>query len=270
MGKKIPLSSFATVNETSGPVSISRENQTRTIHVTGGLAQGAQLQIVDPKLKQMIAEEIPLDEDVIIEYGGDYADLMKYGARFVVILIISIFLVFGVMASQFESFLDPFIIFFTIPLVLVGVIWLYVATATNFSIFTAVGIVMLVGIVVNNGIVLVDYTNLLRKRGYSIVEACIEAGGNRLRPILMTSLTTVLGLVPMAFLSGEGSDLVQPIGKTVVGGLSVSTVITLFLIPVVYAILNEISSRRKEKKEARKQARRERRRLEMKAQQQEV
>ena len=115
--------------------------------------------------------------------------------------------------------------------------------------FTAVGLVMLVGVVVNNGIVLVDYTNLLRKRGYTIREACIEAGGNRLRPILMTTLTTVLALIPMSFLQGEGAELVQPIGKTVVGGLTVSTILTLFLIPVIYAIFNRLTEKRKQKNE---------------------
>jgi HAE1 family hydrophobic/amphiphilic exporter-1 len=128
-----------------------------------------------------------------------------------------------------------------------------------FSLFTAVGLVILIGIVVNNGIVLVDYTNLMRKRGLSIWEACIEAGGTRLRPILMTTLTTVLGLVPMAFFSGEGAELVQPIGKTVVGGLSVSALLTLFLVPVLYSIFNGISEKRKQRKERKKQKHRERR-----------
>ena len=167
------------------------------------------------------------------------------------VILIAVFLVFGVMASQFESFLDPFIILFTIPLTLIGVILLYVATGTNFSLFTAVGLVVLVGIVVNNGIVLVDYTNLLRKRGRTIHDACIEAGGNRLRPILMTSLTTVLGLLPVAFSRGEGSSLVQPIAQTVVGGLSVATFLTLYLVPVIYAIFNRIKERRQERRAAR-------------------
>jgi len=156
------------------------------------------------------------------------------------------------MASQFESFLDPFIIFFCMPLLLIGVVAIYVLTGTPFSIFTAVGLVMLVGIVVNNGIVLVDYTNLLRKRGLSINEACIEAGGNRLRPILMTTLTTILALIPMAFFSGEGVDLVQPIGKTVIGGLTINMVLTLILVPVLYSMFNGVVERRKRKKEARR------------------
>ncbi|ORC32978.1 acriflavin resistance protein [Marispirochaeta aestuarii] len=243
-GQHIPLASFASTTKTTGPVSINRENQTRTIHVQGGLAPGAKLQEVELGLRRLIADRIPVNENVVLEYSGDYAELMEYGMKFVVILIISILLVFGVMASQFESFLDPFIIFFTIPLVLVGVILIYILTGQSFSIFTAVGLVMLVGIVVNNGIVLVDYTNLLRKRGMSITEACIEAGGNRLRPILMTSLTTILALVPMAFFAGEGAELVQPIGKTVVGGLSVATLLTLFLVPVLYALLNGRAEKR--------------------------
>lgn len=242
-GRRIPVSSFATLDRTTGPVSIERENQARTISLTAGLAPGAQLNVVEPQIRALIQEEIPTEDDLIIEFGGDYEDLMRYGRTFIIIMIVSVLLVFGVMASQFESFLDPLIIFFSIPLTLIGVVGLYVLTGENFSLFTAVGLVMLVGIVVNNGIVLVDYTNLLRKRGLGLYEACIEAGGDRLRPILMTTLTTVLGLVPVAFLEGEGSSLIQPIAKTVVGGLSVSALMTLFLIPVLYAVFNKLSMR---------------------------
>ena len=255
LGQRIPLSSFASTQKTTGPVSINRENQTRTIHVQGGLAPKAKLQKVELALRKAVAEKIPVNENVVIEYSGDYAELMEYGTKFIVILIISIMLVFGVMASQFESFLDPFIIFFTIPLVLTGVILIYVLTGQSFSIFTAVGLVMLVGIVVNNGIVLVDYTNLMRKRGLSITDACIEAGGNRLRPILMTTLTTVLALIPMAFFSGEGAELVQPIGKTVVGGLSAATLLTLFLVPALYASFNIRAEKRRQKRQTKREAR---------------
>jgi len=260
MGIRVPLASFATLERTTGPITISRENQTRTVHVQGALAQGAKLNRVENTLRSMVSQEIPQDEDVIIEYTGDYQDLIKYGVRALIILVISIFLVFGVMASQFESFLDPFIIFFTIPLLLIGVIGIYVGTGEDFNIFTAVGLIMLVGIVVNNGIVLVDYTNLLRKRGRGIKEACIEAGGNRLRPILMTSLTTILALIPMAFFAGEGSEYVQPIGKTVVGGLAASTILTLILIPVLYSIFNEGAEKRQKRKEQKKAKRIERQR----------
>ncbi len=258
-GDRIPLSSIAHLERSTGPIKIRRENQTRVVHVSGGLAPGAKLNEVALAIEDRIAAQIPAEEDVIISFSGEFAELMEYGTQFIIIIVISICLVFGVMASQFESFLDPLIIFFTIPLSLIGVIVLYVTTGENFSLFTAVGMVMLGGIVVNNGIVLVDYTNLMRKRGMSIIEACIEAGGNRLRPILMTTLTTVLALIPMSFLAGEGAELVQPIGKTVVGGLTASTFLTLFLIPVIYAMLNSFSERRKQKRAGRELKRRQRR-----------
>jgi HAE1 family hydrophobic/amphiphilic exporter-1 len=151
------------------------------------------------------------------------------------------------MASLFESFKDPFIILFTIPLSFIGIVAIYLITGDIFNILTAVGLLVLIGVIVNNGIVLVDYTNLLRKRGYSLHDACVEAAGNRLRPILMTTLTTILGLVPMAFYPGEGSELVAPIGKTVLGGLSFGTLMTLFLMPTVYYVFNKRDDERKAK-----------------------
>ncbi len=256
-GQKIPMASFAKYEKTMGPVSIIRENQTRTVHVTAGNLPGTSLNEISVKIEKMIREEIPAEEGLLIEFSGDFANLMKYGVKLVIIILVSVFLVFGVMASQFESFLDPIIILFTIPLSLIGVVLLYIATGEMFNILTAVGLIMLSGIIVNNGIVLVDYTNLLRKRGMSINEACIEAGGNRLRPILMTTLTTVLGLIPMAFFPGEAAALVNPIGKTVVGGLAFGSILTLFLVPVVYAIFNEASEKRAAKKEIKKLKRRE-------------
>lgn len=259
-GQRIPLASFASYERTTGPININRENQTRVIHVNAGTVPGAPINEVERKVERLIRQEIPADEEVVIEFSGEYKDLVKYGQRFIYILLVSVFLVFGVMASQFESFLDPFIILFTIPLSLIGVILLYTITGETYSLLTAVGLVMLAGIIVNNGIVLVDYTNLLRKRGRSIHDACVEAGGNRLRPILMTTLTTILGLLPMAFFPGEGAELVSPIGKSVVGGLTVGALLTLFLIPVLYAILNGMSKKRSEKKERKKMERRLRRR----------
>lgn len=259
-GQRIPLASFASYQRTTGPININRENQTRVIHVTAGTVPGAPINEVELSVEKLIKEKIPADESVIIEFSGEYKDLIKYGRRFIYILLVAVFLVFGVMASQFESFLDPFIILFTIPLSLIGVIVLYTITGETYSLLTAVGLVMLAGIIVNNGIVLVDYTNLLRKRGRTIHEAVIEAGGNRLRPILMTTLTTILGLIPMAFFAGEGAELVSPIGKSVIGGLSVGALLTLFLIPVIYEIFNRMSEKQRLKKELRRQKRRERRR----------
>ncbi|AEJ62469.1 acriflavin resistance protein [Spirochaeta thermophila DSM 6578] len=255
-GNRIPLSSVASFRTSTGPTSIQREDQTRTIHVLAGLAPGATIDKVEPKIRALIAERIPQGEGVVIEFSGDYQELIEYGTKFVIILLVAVFLVFGIMASQFESFLDPFIILFTIPLSLIGIVGIYLLTGEIFSLFTAVGLVILAGIVVNNGIVLVDYTNLLRKRNLPLFDACVEAGKNRLRPVLMTTLTTVLGLTPLAFTQGEGMSLIQPIAQTVVGGLSVSTLFTLFLIPVIYSIFNQFSEKRKQRRQEREAARR--------------
>ncbi len=257
-GRRIPVSSFADLERTTGPVEIRRENQARTVRVQAGLVSGANIAEVEPQIRALVAENVPMEGDLNIEYAGDYQDLMEYGRTLLIILLVSVVLVFGVMASVFESFIDPFIIIFTVPLTLIGVVWLYLLVGQAFSLFTIVGLVMLVGIVVNNGIVLVDYTNLMRKRGLSIRDACITAGGNRLRPILMTSLTSVLALTPVAFFEGEGSSLIQPIGLTVVGGLSVAALMTLFFVPVLYAVFNGISDRRAVRKLERKRLRRER------------
>ena len=253
-GQRIPLSSFARYEKTTGPIDIKRENQSRVVHVTGGTVPGTRINEIEEKIRAAVAAEIPAEEDVVIEYAGDFQELMEYMIKFGLIMLVAVLLVFGVMASLFESFLDPFIILFTIPLSVVGIVAIYFITGDAFNILTAVGLLVLVGVIVNNGIVLVDYTNLLRKRGMGLNEACVEAAGNRLRPILMTTLTTVLGLLPMAFDPGEGSELVAPIGKTVLGGLSFGTLMTLFLMPAVYAVFN----RRSDERRARADARRER------------
>jgi HAE1 family hydrophobic/amphiphilic exporter-1 len=177
-------------------------------------------------------------EGVTVRFLGEAQEIQSYFWQYIFIIATAVFLVFGVMASQFESFVDPLIIFFTIPLLFIGVIWIYKLSGQAMSMFSAVGIVALVGVVVNNGIVLVDYTNTLRARGLKVRDACLEAGRCRLRPILMTSLTTILGMAPIAFFPGAGADTIQPIGKTFVGGLTVSTLMTLFVIPVMYSILN--------------------------------
>lgn len=251
-GQRVPISNFASFDKGTGPITINRENQSRVIHVTGGVVPGTKINEVEEQVRTLVTTEIPAEDDVIIEFSGDYAELMKYIQRFVLIMAVAVMLVFGVMASLFESFKDPFIVLFTLPLSLVGVVAIYFITGDTFNILTAVGMLVLVGVIVNNGIVLVDYTNMLRKRGYALNEACIEAAGNRLRPILMSTLTTVLGLAPMAFFPGEGSELVAPIGKTTLGGLSFGTLMTLFLMPTIYAIMNKRSDERAAKAQARR------------------
>ncbi|MDR2467790.1 MAG: efflux RND transporter permease subunit [Spirochaetaceae bacterium] len=252
-GQRIPISNFAKIVDGVGPVTIDRESQSRVIHITAGSLPGVSLNIITAKVHALITREIPSEDGLVIELGGDSDDLKRIGMAFMLILVIAVCLVFGVMASLFESFKDPFIIIFTIPLSIIGVVLIYFLTGEKFNILTAVGILVLVGVIVNNGIVLVDYTNLLRKRGFSLNDACVEAAGNRLRPILMSTLTTVLGLAPIAFVPGEGTELVAPIGKTVFGGLTFGTLMTLFLMPAIYAILNKHDDEQRARREARRE-----------------
>ncbi|MDR1748570.1 MAG: efflux RND transporter permease subunit, partial [Spirochaetaceae bacterium] len=216
---------------------------------------------VQAHIERVIQASVPHDEQVTIEFGGDFETFQENIIQFAIIILMAVVLVFAVMASQFESFLDPFIVLFTIPLSVIGIVIVYLIMGDPFNTITAVGLLVLVGVIVNNGIVLVDYTNLLRKRGRPLREACIEAAKNRLRPILMTTLTTVLGLIPMAFFPGEGSSSVQPVGQTVFGGLTFGTLMTLFLMPTLYYIFNRFREKRKERK-ARKLARSKRAALE--------
>jgi HAE1 family hydrophobic/amphiphilic exporter-1 len=249
-GQRISLSNVARVVESRAPSSIRREKQERVIRITGDLPPGIAATEMQQRLEETVKERLVSREDVTIRYLGEAQEIQSYFWRYVFIIITAVFLVFGLMASQFESFVDPLIIFFSIPLLFIGVIWIYKFTGQAMSMFSAVGIVALVGVVVNNGIVLVDSTNTLRARGLKVREACLEAGRNRLRPILMTSLTTILGMAPIAFFPGAGADTIQPIGKTFVGGLSVSMVMTLFVTPVMYSILNNRHDKKREREEA--------------------
>jgi multidrug efflux pump subunit AcrB len=200
-------------------------------------------------LEATIRDNLVPREGVRIRYFGEAADIQTYYGRFILIIATAVFLVFGVMAMQFESFVDPFIIFFTIPLLFIGVIWIYKIAGQAMTMFSMIGVIALVGLVVNTGIILVTYANMLRARGMTVYEACLEAGRSRLRPVLMTSCSTILAMTPIAFFPGAGADTIQPIGRTFVGGLTVSTFMTLFLIPVLYSLLNSRHDRKKMRSE---------------------
>jgi len=251
---RIPISSFVSYNVGAGPLSITRENQTRVIHITADARPGAKLNTLQGRVDALIKANIPVDSDIIITYEGDNEQMVKMMTRFILIVAVAIFLVFGVMAALFESFRDPFIIIFCLPLSFIGIVAIHLITGHIFNILTAVGLLVLIGVIVKNGIILVDYANLLRKRGLSLHDAIVEAAGNRLRPILMTTLTAVLALAPMAFAPGEGAEFTGPIGETVFGGLTFGTLMTLFLMPAVYYIIN----RRTDERVAKAKARRER------------
>jgi HAE1 family hydrophobic/amphiphilic exporter-1 len=234
----VPISNLTTIVEGRAPTSIRRENQERVVRVTGDLSGGIAATDMQRRLEATVQENLVPRDNVTVRYVGEAQEVQTYTGRFLFIIGAAVFLVFGLMASQFESFVDPIIIFFSIPLLFIGVIWIYKLGNQAMSLFSAVGIVALVGVVVNNGIVLVDYTNTLRARGMLVRDACLAAGKSRLRPILMTSLTTIISMIPIAFFPGAGADTIQPIGKTFVGGLSISSFMTLFVTPVLYSLLN--------------------------------
>jgi len=248
-GTRVSLSNVARISEGRAPSSIRRERQERVLRITGGLEQGIAATDMQRILEDTINQYLIPREGVTVRYLGEASEIQSYTGRYILIIVTAVFLVFGVMASQFESFIDPLIIFFSIPLLAIGVIWIYKFSGQAMTMFSVVGIIALVGVVVNNGIVLVDYTNTLRARGMKVRQACLEAGERRLRPIFMTSLTTILGMAPIAFFPGAGADTIQPIGKTFVGGLMVSTLMTIFVTPVMYSLLNSRRDRAREAKQ---------------------
>jgi len=250
-GSRISLSNMASIVESRAPSSIRREKQERVIRITGGLSGEIAATDMQKHLEETVNEYLVPREGVTIRYLGEAADIQTYYGRFILIIAVAIFLIFGVMASQFESFVDPLIIFFSIPLLFIGVIWIYKFGNQAMTMFSIIGVIALIGVVVNAGIILVDYTNTLRARGMSVQEACIEAGRRRLRPILMSALSTILAMVPIAFFPGAGADTIQPIGETFVGGMTVSTFMTLFIIPVMYSLLNSWHDKKKAKEAAR-------------------
>lgn len=195
---------------------------------------------VQTKINNM---EIP--SDVNIQMGGAVEDMQESMQDLMLLLLLSLVLTYLVMASQFESLKMPFIIMFSIPFAFTGVILAHLATGTTMSVISMVGGVMLVGIVVKNAIVLVDYINLMRERGLELHDAIIESGKSRLRPVLMTSLTTILAMLPLALSTGSGSEIWSPMGIAVIGGLIFSTIVTLILVPVIYHMMLRRSDKKK-------------------------
>ena len=251
MGRPIKLKDVATVQESFSSPEIERENRQRVVTVEGSVGAGVALGDAVTEVNALMAEyEAPAG--ITLEIGGTIEDQGEAFSDIGMLLILIIVLVYIVMATQFESLMYPLIIMFTLPFALSGVFFALWMSNTPLSIIALIGGIMLVGIVTKNGIVLVDYMNLLVERGATVADAVIEGGKSRLRPVLMTSLTTILGMVPMAMGIGEGSETWQPMGIAVVGGLIFSTFLTLFIVPALYAMLQG----RKERKAARK-ARRE-------------
>jgi HAE1 family hydrophobic/amphiphilic exporter-1 len=193
--------------------------------------------------------KMDIPSDVNVQMGGAVEDLNESMMDLALLLVLSLILTYLVMASQFESMKMPFIIMFSIPFAFSGVILAHMVTGITMSVISMVGGVMLVGIVVKNAIVLVDYINLMRERGLELREAIIVSGKSRLRPVLMTSITTILGMLPLAMSKGSGSEIWSPMGIAVIGGLIFSTMVTLILIPVIYMMMLRRSEKKKKRVE---------------------
>lgn len=249
-GAVVPLEEVANFKEVQGSVTLLRQNQQPQMNVTSDIMNRDLGSIV--KDVERTLDNMDFPEGYNYTMGGEAEDMAESFQDLALALIFSIFLVYAVMAVQFENFLFPLIIMFSMPATVVGVILGLFITGLPLSIPGFIGIIMLAGIVVNNSIVLVDYINILRDRGMERYEAIIEAGQNRLRPILMTTLTTVLAMVPLGLALGEGDELQQPLAITIIFGLGVSSIFTLFLIPVVYTFLDDLTARivRRKKKES--------------------
>src|SRR5690606_22153961 len=228
--------SVAEVRPTIGPSEIHRVDQSRVAIVSAGLRYG-DLGSAVQEVERLVAEN-PLDPGVAMRVAGQNEELQASQNSLLFAFALAIFLVYLVMASQFESLLHPFVIMFTIPLAMVGAVLALWLSGSNVSVVVFIGLILLVGIVVKNAIVLIDKVNQLREAGVPKREALVEGSYSRLRPIVMTTLTTLFGFAPLAFFGGEGAEVRAPMAITVIGGLAVSTLLTLLVIPVVYDLLD--------------------------------
>jgi HAE1 family hydrophobic/amphiphilic exporter-1 len=235
-GQTIKLRNVASVSEGFGPVEIERKNRVRVTKVQAGVQDRVLGDVVRDIREQMASLDLP--PGVSIEWGGEVEEQRKAFRDLTLLLILGIALVYMVMAGEFEDFVDPFIIMFSVPFAFVGVIWAFAVTAIPLNLMSFIGVIMLMGIVVQNAIVLVDYTKQLRARGMSLNEAVVTGGKTRLRPVLMTGLTTIFGMVPLALSRGEGSEVWNALGITVIGGLLVGGLVTLILAPLVYSLVH--------------------------------
>jgi len=234
-GEQVVLRNVVEAVRQEGPVRIERKDQERIITIEANFTGRDMGSVINDIRREL--RTVPVPKDFAILFGGDYEEQQKAFKELMVGLVLAIFLVYMVMAGQFESFRDPLVVLFSIPMGLIGIVLTMILTGTIFSMQAFIGCIMLAGIVVNNAILLVDYTNQMRRNENMPLEEAIRVSGSRrLRPILMTTLTTVLGLLPLSFGLGEGGETQAPLARVVIGGLLSSTLITLVLIPVIYSI----------------------------------
>ncbi|MFK7846600.1 MAG: efflux RND transporter permease subunit [Rhodothermales bacterium] len=249
-GEIVPISSITTQEKGRSPTTISRVNGQRVTYVTANLEDEVALGEAVARIRADLAQ-LALPEGFSIIFSGEYEEQIKAQRDFTMAIFMALILIYMVMAGQFERFLDPLIVMCSVPLAIVGVVPMLIFTGDTLNMQSIIGLVMLIGIVVNNAIVLVDYINLLRReREMNLVDAIVEAGRLRLRPILMTALTTILGLVPMALGFGVGAEIQASLARVVIGGLLASTIITLILIPLVYLTAHRAKKRVNDKVKA--------------------
>ncbi|MCK9265394.1 efflux RND transporter permease subunit [bacterium] len=235
-GTTITLKDVAKIDFGLGPVQIDRKNRQRIITVGCDTYKRSISEVQTDIEKGLKTLQIP--SDVTMEVGGDVKEQRESFQELTILLLLGVLLVYMVMAAQFESLKTPFIISFSIPFSFIGVIWATLLTGSVFSIMSFMAMIMLIGVVVNNAIVLVDYTDLLRSRGMNIHDAIVNAGSRRLRPVLITSLTTAFGLLPLAIGKGSGGEMWKPFGITAMGGMLLASLVTLILVPLIYSLLN--------------------------------
>ncbi len=241
MNTTVRLDQVAEVSRGEGPVQIARENQARVVTVSANIAGRDLGSIMEDVISRTVGIDAGLPTGYFIEYGGQYEDMQQAFTTMILVFLMATLLVYMIMASQFESFLHPFVIMFTIPLSFIGVILALVIAGKTISLISLIGFIILAGIAVNNGIVMVDYINQLKQRGMDIKEAILEGCMVRLRPVLITALTTIMGMVPMAISTSAGSEMRSPMAVAVIGGLVATTLLTLFIIPVLYSIFEKVS-----------------------------
>ncbi len=246
MGRTVKLKELGRVKEYWGPPSIQHKQKERVVIVSATPRNASLGELAS--LVQNEVDEIVIPQEVMVVIGGAFEDQQVAFRDLLLLMLVSLILVFIAMASQFESFKMPFVIMFSIPFAFTGVVFALLITGTTLSVIAALGAVLLIGIVVKNGIMLVDFTNLMRDRDMRLYDAVIAAGRSRLRPVLMTATTTILGMLPLALSTGEGAEIWSPMGITVIGGLVFSTIVTMVLIPVVYCIIVRTGERDKIKK----------------------
>ncbi len=237
-GSIVTLNNIAQIQERQGPIAIQRRDQERIITVSASTTDRDFGSIAGEINAKLASLNVP--EGFVVRFAGEQEEQAEAYNSLIFTLLLAVALVYMVMASQFESFLHPFVIMFSIPFAAIGVVLMLFLTGTNISVPVFIGIIMLAGIVVNNAIVLVDYINLMRRQGMDLREAILEGGRRRLRPILMTTLTTVFALVPMSLGFGAGAEMQAPMARTVIGGLSVASLFTLFFIPTLYSLFESV------------------------------